>query len=728
MGPNGYEGFADGRRSGASARPRFVWVLLLAAAAALISPAAVRAGSAADSAAAPKARGVADTVTVLPEVRIDAQRTLDAGRATTTTVRLDRARLARFLPGTASDAILSVPGVDLVKTGPWASRISVRGLAGDRVLVLVDGVRVNGVRGHGAQSSLVAVDRLDAVELQPGASSAQFGSDAMGGVVNFVTHRSLLDTRDGATLTLQGRGSSPDGAWGQSARLRVIGQRFGWELAGGTGGLEALVTPQGRVRNSGNREENFAARLNARLGGTLLDYEHARNAATDIGLPAFSDDNGSTGRYPLQSRVADRFELNRAGHGLVPDARLLAVYQTTRTEFEETTVAPYRVRGRVVGTVTTEAEDRVRTHGFELQPTLRWPGAANLRVSGGYRRESSRGPRTTDATTRNTLGQIIPNPADTVQLGESMPPAWRESWSAAAFAAPVVRGFRFESGVRYDRLTSHADSTPVSHTRRLDVTDERISVEGGIARPLGRVEPYLHAASGFRAPNLEERYYHDEIHAGMTVFGNEDLVAERSVSAEIGVRASQLGPLHNGRLSVYRSNVEDMITIQYLDMLYGRPRFQYRNVKEARIEGLEAAVQMRLGAVQLGLNATAPRAVDRSTGKRLTDAGTARATVDLTVPVSRVVPNGLLSFRVRWNDAVVSDDTTLARPAFSTTAVELTTMFSGMRATFAVRNLFNHAYREPLSFIDEAGRVYALSVRRDFNLGTSFLKRRAPQP
>jgi outer membrane cobalamin receptor len=148
-------------------------------------------------------------------------------------------------------------------------------------------------------------------------------------------------------------------------------------------------------------------------------------------------------------------------------------------------------------------------------------------------------------------------------------------------------------------------------------------------------------------------------------------------------------------------------------------------VKEARVEGLEAAIQLRLGAVQLGLNATTPRAMDRSTGKRLTDAGTPRATVDLTMPVSRVVPNGLLSFRLRWNDAVVSRDTTIARPAFSTTAVELTTIFSGVRTTFAVRNLFNHAYREPLSFIDEAGRTFALSVRRDFSLGTSFLKRRA---
>jgi outer membrane cobalamin receptor len=728
MGPNGTESFADGRRSGASVRSRVMSGALLVAAAAisaasLISPAAARAGSAPDTVSLRRERGVADTVTVLPEVRIESQRTLDADRATTTTVKLERSKLTRFQPLTASDALVSVPGVDLVKTGPWASRISVRGLGGDRVLVMVDGVRVNGVRGHGAQSSLVAVDRLDAVELQPGASSAQFGSDAMGGVVNFVTHRSLLGPEPRSTITLQGRGSAPDGGWGQSARLRMVGRRFGWEVAGGAGGLRALVTPEGREDNSGNREQNVAARVNAQLGATLVDLEHTRNQAFDIGLPAFSDANGSTGSYPLQSRDADRLEITRPGRGAVPDAKLLASYQTSRTEFDETTVSPYRVRGRVVGTVTTKAYDRVRTHGFDLQPTLRWPGAANLRLTANYRRDFTRGPRTTDSTTTNTQGVVVGTP--TSRPGESMPTAWREAWSAALFAAPVVHAVRLEAGARYDRLFSHADRSELSHTKLLNVRDERTSLEGGIARPIGGIEPYLHLATGFRAPNLEERYYHDEIHAGMTVFGNEDLVAERSTSTEVGLRASQIGPLQNARVSAFRSNVDDMITIEYLDMLYGRPRFRYENVEKARVEGVEATFHLRIGAAQLGVNGAAPRAIDRETGKRLTDAGTMRGTVDLTFPVSGMVPNGTLAFRVRWNDAVVSQDTTVQRRAFSTTAVELSTIVAGTRATFAVRNLLNHAYREPLSFIDEPGRTFALSFRRDFNLDPAFLRRRS---
>src|SRR5262249_57596222 len=97
--------------------------------------------------------------------------------------RVEGAKLVRFQPSTTADALLAAPGVDVSRTGPWASRVSMRGLAGERVLVLVDGVRLQSGRGHGAQTSLVSVDRLESVELLPGAGGAVYGSDALGGVV-----------------------------------------------------------------------------------------------------------------------------------------------------------------------------------------------------------------------------------------------------------------------------------------------------------------------------------------------------------------------------------------------------------------------------------------------------------------------------------------------------------------------------------------------------------------
>jgi hypothetical protein len=99
-------------------------------------------------------------------------------------------------------------------------------------------------------------------------------------------------------------------------------------------------------------------------------------------------------------------------------------------------------------------------------------------------------------------------------------------------------------------------------------------------------------------------------------------------------------------------------------------------------------------------------------------------TLDLGVPVDRLrIPQGILTLRGRWSDAIQADPNrpsteqeNFARPAFWTMSAELGTTFGGTRATLAVRNLLNHHYREPLSFIDEPGRTFAFGLRRDFEL------------
>ena len=152
----------------------------------------VRSNAAADSTTLPPPRplivprprlGIVDTVTILPPVRVDAMRSRDVERATVTRARLERADLVRFQPSNAGDALEGTPGLEVARTGPWSSNVTLRGLGGNRVLVLVDGVRLQSGRGHGAQTSLVSVDRLEAVEVLPGAGGVQYGSDALGGVV-----------------------------------------------------------------------------------------------------------------------------------------------------------------------------------------------------------------------------------------------------------------------------------------------------------------------------------------------------------------------------------------------------------------------------------------------------------------------------------------------------------------------------------------------------------------
>jgi hemoglobin/transferrin/lactoferrin receptor protein len=672
----------------------------------------------------------------MPTVDVRGTRRAVEPSANASTLRLNRSQLVRFLPGTPADAIASAPGVEMIRMGPWASKVSVRGLSGERVLLMVDGVRLNTGRGHGTQASIVSVDRLDQVELSPGAGGAEYGSDAMGGVVNLVTHRPLFSERRSLTLSLSARGSDPGGEFAQTSRLRWRSRSWGGEISGGTGRLEALVTPVGTIENSGSREDDFGARAAMRLGSGHLDAEYTRHAARDIGLPAFNNAAGATGNYPLQSREATRLELATpdAVVGPVPlRGRLLAVDQRYRSDFDESTVdSMFGGLNKIFrGLTIKHAADRIGTRSRGLQPELRFGHDGALRVSGELRREITSGPRIVDTLVTLANGSPDPrNPGGTL-VTETVPNAWRDVRAAAVSAATEFGALRLQAGARYDWMRSRATPLAGSFTTILDVTDRRASWDGGVAYRADGVESYARVATGFRAPNLEERYFNGFIHGGLRVFGDPELVAERSTTFETGVRGNFDG-WGSFRLSAYRSSVDDYITFKYIGMLYKIPRFQYSNVHRARIEGVELAGRARRRGVSLGVTATVPRGRDLDANERLDDVGASRLTLDIGLPAHRVVPQGIVALRARWSDAIRSDparpataEGNFARDAFWTLSAELGMTLGGARATFAVRNLLDHHYREPISFIDEPGRTFSFALKRDFELPVFDTQRRS---
>jgi len=624
---------------------------------------------------------------------------------------MDRAKIARFQPATVSDALLAAPGVDVSRTGPWDSRLSMRGVSGERVLVLVDGVRLQSGRGHGAQTSLVSVDRLESVDLLPGAGGAVYGSDALGGVVELNTHKNLL-TQPSATFMLTARSATPGDENSAMGRLRYTSPRFGGELSAMAGGLDALVTPDGRVPNSSYHEYEVSGRASAMLGASWLDFEHTQHEARDIQLPAFNSAAGSHAEFPLQGRDVNRLEWLMPVAGRRPEMRVLAVNQRFRTNFVETAADTGWFRGRPVALKTSRADDRITTTSNGVQPSLT-RGA--LRLNGEYRRETTLGPRYTDITITNMSGVQT---SATHEPGEAMPPATRDVLAGAGYYGFTWKHLRLESGLRYDWLHSRADSTPQSFTPELDVTDRRWSAEGGLSRTFGAVTPYGRVATGFRAPNLEERYFNDDIHGGLRLFGNPDLVPEHSRTVEVGVRTGEMagGRLVAARVSAYRSRVDELISLKYIGQLYLIPRFQYTNITQAVLDGVEMQVDGAVGFLHASANAAFPRGRDLATGQAVPDLGAARATFDLRVPIERVLPYGGFAVRVRWTDASAKDDVNLARAAFWTASTELSCVAWGTRIALAVRNVTNTRYREPLSFIPEPGRTVLLSMRREMAL------------
>jgi iron complex outermembrane receptor protein len=95
-------------------------------------------------------------------------------------------RIEEKAPFNLSDALARLPGVSQMTTGNAISKPVIRGLYGNRVLILLSGLRFDNQQWqdeHGLGLSQIGIDR---VELVKGPASLLYGSDAIGGVINII--------------------------------------------------------------------------------------------------------------------------------------------------------------------------------------------------------------------------------------------------------------------------------------------------------------------------------------------------------------------------------------------------------------------------------------------------------------------------------------------------------------------------------------------------------------
>lgn len=87
---------------------------------------------------------------------------------------------------TVMDVIDKVAGIDAVTTGPLVSRPMIRGLQGNRVLTVIDGVRFETQQWDDEHGIGVNELGLDRIEIIKGPASLLYGPEAMGGVIRFI--------------------------------------------------------------------------------------------------------------------------------------------------------------------------------------------------------------------------------------------------------------------------------------------------------------------------------------------------------------------------------------------------------------------------------------------------------------------------------------------------------------------------------------------------------------
>ena len=105
-------------------------------------------------------------------------------------VAVTKEDILRESPQTSADLLASVPGIKVQKSQFGGGSPVLRGMESNRVLLVVDGVRMNNAiyrKGHLQNSITISPSLLERTEIVFGPSSVIYGSDALGGVIHYYT-------------------------------------------------------------------------------------------------------------------------------------------------------------------------------------------------------------------------------------------------------------------------------------------------------------------------------------------------------------------------------------------------------------------------------------------------------------------------------------------------------------------------------------------------------------
>lgn len=241
---------------------------------------------------------------VLSPVVLENQGVIVTGVSNATSIRktpvpVTSVRKQDLLQTTSSniiDALTHIPGVSQLSTGPAISKPFIRGLGYNRVVTVNDGVRQEGQQWgdeHGIEIDEMSVNK---VEVLKGPASLMYGSDALAGVVHFITNNPAAEgTVKGSLLTNY---QSNNGLIGLNGNIAGNKNGFNWNAYGtykSAGDYRNKY--DGRVLNSRFNEGNFGgyAGLNKSWGYSHLIFSRFNQK---IGMVE-GDRDDATGRFLL---------------------------------------------------------------------------------------------------------------------------------------------------------------------------------------------------------------------------------------------------------------------------------------------------------------------------------------------------------------------------------------------------------------------------------------------
>jgi hemoglobin/transferrin/lactoferrin receptor protein len=496
---------------------------------------------------------------------------------------------------------------------PGNEGLNIRGLEGNQVLLLLDGVPLPAAFSFGpfatGRLDSVDVDLLSRAEVLRGPSSSQFGSDGLAGALALTLLRPqdlLVDGKTSAGFVKLG-GNSVDSSTNFAAAYALA--------SGPWQGLVAVSHRRGHeVDNQGDNDRPYSDRTapnpldhqaTSLLGsvGYQLDPRHRLELTLDARRREQQVDVLSAVAEvpapPSQSNPFANQTVSLTADDEVERQRLSVVHRYSNADAPFLTQWTTHLFGQRAEVHQFTAEDRAfsadRTRDNTYQErTLGLASQAQAVLRGAVPQRLSFGLDLSQTSVEGERDGTVP------PFGETFPskpfPDTRFRKAGAFVQSEIdTESFTLIPALRFDKYSLAPTSTNGFSGETVSLSDQAVTPRlGAIWRVSNTFAPYAQWALGFRAPQP------DQVNNGFTNFasgyksiGNPDLKPEHARSIELGARG-QLDVLR-WQLAWFDNRYRDFISQEMvgIDPDDGLMTFRYVNLTDARIRGAELRLEWK---------------------------------------------------------------------------------------------------------------------------------------
>ena len=137
--------------------------------------------------------------------------------------------IKKIAPQTSADLLANLPGIKVQKTQFGGGSPVLRGMEANRILLVVDGVRMNNAiyrTGHLQNSITISPNIIDRTEVIFGPSSVIYGSDALGGVIHYYTKTPKISDKNEVNTAVYSRFSSVNNEFTTSGNIELRNKKW----------------------------------------------------------------------------------------------------------------------------------------------------------------------------------------------------------------------------------------------------------------------------------------------------------------------------------------------------------------------------------------------------------------------------------------------------------------------------------------------------------------------